>query len=113
MHRFLYLVVVMGLPGSGKSFFVHQLAAHLSAVHLSSDQIRHDHNLLGKYTLQDKLLVYWQMLSEANYWVLRQRPVVLDATFHRPVFINLAEEFACGHKLALFYLSIVADEGTI
>ncbi|MGD1891622.1 MAG: AAA family ATPase [Cyclobacteriaceae bacterium] len=113
MHQSPYLVAVMGLPGTGKTFFAQRLASHLSAVHLSSDQVRHKQDLLGKYTTQDKLKVYRQLLTETNYWLQRKRPVVVDATFHRQVFRNLLEEVAHSQKVVLFYLRIVADENTI
>mgnify|MGYP001056320911 CR=1 FL=1 len=108
-----YIVIVMGLPGSGKTFFARQLSAQLSAIHLSSDQIRQEMGLLDKYTLKAKLVVYRELLSQATYWIQHQRPVVLDATFHREMFRELVEQLAHNQNRALFFLKIVANESTI
>jgi len=48
------IIIVCGLPGSGKSFFAHRLAAKLDALHISSDKTRKEMKTLGHYTFTDK-----------------------------------------------------------
>ena len=43
------LIAVMGLPGSGKSYFAHKLAGKLKAIYIGSDQVREKLDLLGEY----------------------------------------------------------------
>lgn len=55
------LVLVVGLPGTGKSTFSRALAAELGARHLNSDVIRVETGLRGKYTPEDKAKVYEEL----------------------------------------------------
>lgn len=107
------LVIVMGLPGSGKSYFAEKLAVKLRAEHLKSDRIRKDLNLLGRYSLEDKVVIYSEMkrLSEEN--LKTGKPVVLDATFHlkkiRQIFYELADKFPD----PIFLILVEAEEHVI
>lgn len=91
------IIIVCGLPGSGKSFFASRLAEKLSAQYISSDLTRKAMHATGQYTLKDKLAVYLAMGSMASKALRQGKTVVLDATFHhhtmRDLFIELAGEF--------------------
>lgn len=108
-----YIVVVMGLPGSGKTFFAQQLAPALKAAHISSDQVRNQHQYQGRYTLNDKQRVYKNMLKQAAIQLEKGQPVVLDGTFHIGQFRQLVNDFATKHSWPLFYLEITADENIV
>lgn len=91
------IIIVCGLPGSGKSFLASRLAQRLSAQYISSDLVRKAMSATGQYTLKDKLAVYLAMGSNAGKALRQGKTVVLDATFHhhtmRDLFIELAGEF--------------------
>jgi predicted kinase len=76
------VVIVTGLPGSGKSFFASQLAKGINADYINSDQVRKTMMPPGHYSLQEKRSVYGQMLAQAITLVNQKRKVVLDATFY-------------------------------
>lgn len=107
------LVLVAGLPGSGKSFFAEKLAEKLMADYINSDKIRKSLGSLGKYSIEDKLAIYQEMLKMAEKCLIKDEDVVADATFHlqstRQLFFSLADE----KTTPLIFFHIVADEELI
>jgi len=75
------VIFVMGLPGSGKSYFALRLAEMMDAVYLNSDRIRKEVLRGTRYTDDEKLIVYEEMLRQAEGAVAKGKQVVLDATF--------------------------------
>jgi aminoglycoside phosphotransferase family enzyme/predicted kinase len=81
------LVLVGGLPGSGKSTVAAGLAAERGFRHLSSDRVRTATNDAtgGRYTDAARDAVYRSLLELARDALTQGEDVVLDATFgHRP-----------------------------
>jgi predicted kinase len=77
------IIAVMGLPGSGKSFFAARLASALRAIHISSDAVRLQQITERTYSQEEKLVVYQTMIQQMQQAVAREEAVVLDATFYR------------------------------
>ncbi|MEO8413210.1 MAG: AAA family ATPase [Ginsengibacter sp.] len=86
------VIIVFGLPGSGKSYFAGRLAKMISAGYLSSDRIRKEMYKKRTYSDAEKEAVYKEMLTKMKKAVHENRHVVLDGTFHksetRKVFIE-------------------------
>lgn len=76
-------VIVLGLPGSGKSFFAERLAKQLGAEYMNSDRLRRE--LFPKRTYSDleTAKVYAIMLEKMGEAFQQKRDLVLDATFHK------------------------------
>ena len=95
------IIIVFGLPGSGKSYFASQLAKMLNADYINSDKIRMAMFVKRTYTINEKLAVYNEMLMQARKAEKNHTNLVLDATFYkneiREIFIRgveiLEEEF--------------------
>lgn len=107
------LIIVFGLPGSGKSYFAVRLAKKLKAEYISSDQLRLEVHKQGQYSELDKLRVYELMLKRTSEFLSKGRIVVLDATFSRREirndFINQSEKL----NSESFLIRIVANESDI
>lgn len=74
------LVVMVGLPGSGKSSFARLLAAALDAAHVQSDVLRRQAFPEPRYTTAEHQAVF-QLVHQHIQELLRQgRVVVFDAT---------------------------------
>ncbi len=106
------IVIVMGLPGSGKTYFAQHLARVLNAEHISSDQVRNEYRQRGRYELSDKLAVYHAMMEQADEALADGQSVVLDATFHLWMFRRLVKDWAEKQGYPLRYIEIIADEAT-
>ncbi|MCA9531473.1 MAG: ATP-binding protein [Myxococcales bacterium] len=107
------LIVVFGLPGSGKSYFASRLAARLGAAYLSSDALRRELAHKPGYSSAEKARVYEQLLAEASTYLRAERSVVLDATFHRAARRQAVTELATATGAELRWIEIVAPEPTL
>jgi predicted kinase len=104
------VIIVFGLPGSGKSYFASRLAAATGAAYINSDQLRKQIIAQPTYTQQEKNTVYQNMLQQTNVLLQQNKWVVLDATFYTS---SLRQRFihGCSQSTVLF-IEVVADEKT-
>jgi predicted kinase len=107
------IILVSGLPGSGKSYFAEKLAARLGAVYLNSDQVRLTMKASGKYSFQDKLLVYREMANQTTRLLDEKKTVVIDATFYRQVMRDLFFKLAKDKSTPIRFINVIADEELI
>nr|MBI1231706.1 AAA family ATPase [Cytophagales bacterium] len=89
------LILIMGLPGSGKSFFGKRLADSIGATYFNSDKERNRLGKRGNYALSDKRLIYEVLLELAKDELEANKDVIVDATFQlqslRELFFQLAK----------------------
>jgi len=107
------IILVSGVPASGKSYFAHTLGQELNIPVLSSDVIRDQLGLRGKYTSEAKHLIYERMLEQTVATLQTHRAVIVDATFSRKPYRGLFYGLAATQKCPLFFFLIQAEEGTI
>ena len=67
------LVIVFGLPGSGKSFFALQLAHMLKAKYINSDIVRMGALVKRTYSEKEKQVVYNNMMSKMTIFCGKTR----------------------------------------
>jgi predicted kinase len=77
------IIIVIGLPGTGKTTFSRGLASHLNALHLNTDIIRDQLNLRGQYDRKTKNRIYKTMEEQAAAALQEGKIVVLDGTFYK------------------------------
>lgn len=107
------LVMVMGLPGSGKSFFAKALAKEIRAEYLGSDELRKELGLMGKYSLDNKLTVYQEMFIRAKEIHKSGKSVVLDGTFFLQQVRDLVIFLAKSLSWKMYIIQIMAEEELI
>lgn len=106
------IVVVTGLPGSGKSFFASRLATAIHADYISSDKLRKKIIKRRTYSIKEKDLVYDEMMKEMRNGVKQNKNLVLDATFYKRETRNkFKEETTDADKIV--FIEIIADEALI
>lgn len=107
-ERRLRLILVSGLPGTGKTSLAHELSSRLGTVVISSDLVRKELAGLspdehryesyegGIYSPEFTLKTYREMLARARNMLETGRSVIVDATFRkrerRVEFSRLAQE---------------------
>lgn len=77
------LILVCGLPATGKSTVARDIAGKLKAVVLNTDIIRKQLFERPTYSNEEKRLVYKVMFLVAEYLLRSDRNVVLDGTFYK------------------------------
>lgn len=107
------IIVVLGLPGSGKSFFASRLAQRLNAWYLSSDKIRVAMKAKGKYTLKEKLAVYQKMEKDAAQALRQGENIIVDGTFYHHTMRDLFTSLATIHHTPIHFIEIKASEEII
>ncbi len=107
------LILICGLPGTGKSSLARAYTAAYGAIHLNSDRVRWELGLMGHYRAADKQKVYDALLDRTREALLSGKEVVVDSTFYkaelREPFLNIASE--CRSPLRL--VKLVASERSI
>lgn len=107
------IIIVFGLPGSGKSFFASKLANKIKAKYLNSDTIRRQLFAVREYNSEEKMLVYNEMIKELKKLMKQDKSVVLDATFFkesiRNKFIKIVSDFGQN----IIFIEVHADQKII
>lgn len=107
------IIVIFGLPGSGKTFFAKKMTKELGAVYIGSDEIRIETFRRGKYDLKSKQAIYLDMLVRTEQTLRHDPMVILDATFYlqklRERFITKAADL----HVPLYFIEVEATETII
>lgn len=107
------ILVVFGLPGSGKSYFAQHLAQRLDAAYLSSDRIRKELLEVRSYKEAEKNQIYQEMFERIPIALETHKYVVLDASFYQKSTRMLLKSMAEHLGQALHFIELRADEEII
>ena len=92
------LIIVCGLPGTGKTTIAQEIAKKIKASHLNIDSIRKRLFKKPKYTYFESALVYRVLFLIAEELLKKKINVVLDATFVFKFSRDEAKELAKKYK---------------
>lgn len=104
------VVIILGLPGSGKSYFAQRLAKIIRAEYINSDRLRKETFPIPTYLEEEKAKIYDMMLQKMKDAILHHKNLVLDATFHRN---EARKPFIKQAKGELFFVEVWADASII
>lgn len=107
------LVVVFGLPGTGKTTFAESLSAHLHIPHFNTDKIRTEMGLRGRYDPATKARVYDYLLQRAEAELQSGNRVILDGTFYLKGLRQRLRALAGRYRARISWIEISAGEQTI
>ncbi|MBK7938755.1 MAG: ATP-binding protein [Lewinellaceae bacterium] len=88
------LILIAGLPGTGKTTVAKAFARKYGAAHFNSDSIRREMGLWGSYRPEDKARVYAELLRRTHIALAADKTVVVDSTFFRADLRRPFEELA-------------------
>ena len=88
------LILVCGLPGTGKTTLAGRIAKEYSAIHLNTDIIRRKYLKERTYSEEEKKMIYEKLFSEAEKSLNEGKTVVLDGTFYKKELRNKATDIA-------------------
>ncbi|MFN7119715.1 MAG: AAA family ATPase [Saprospiraceae bacterium] len=107
------IIMITGLPGTGKSTFAQTLAGAIGARHLNTDIIRDAMGKRGQYDADTKAIIYAEMLRQTGLLLENDTDVIIDGTFYqkklRQPYILLAKKY----KAAMYWIETAANEEVI
>ncbi|MFN3404517.1 MAG: AAA family ATPase [Cytophagaceae bacterium] len=101
------IIIVFGLPGSGKSYFAERLALKIGAVYLNSDRVRKELEATPGYSMEERLKIYEILLEKTKEAKRIATGVVIDASFFSH---NLRKQFAESFPGCFFILVEASEE---
>lgn len=107
------IIVVFGLPGSGKSYFASRLAKKLKAQYANSDKIRRQLFTDRKYSIDEKAKVYNVMIEKAKMAIRKNESIVIDATFFKKGIREKFIELSQASEVKIIFIEIQAELGVI
>ncbi len=107
------LLLLSGLPGSGKTTLAKAYAARYGVAHLNSDLLRRELGLMGRYRPEDKEKVYRLLLERTRQLLQEGKNVVVDSTFYKTTIREPFQQVAAACKAKLFWVELLAKEETI
>ncbi len=106
------LIIVCGLPGSGKSYFASNFAQQLDAKYLNSDRERKVLTQQPSYQSSSKELVYDVLLDKTTKAIHQGSNILVDATFYKKSLRQKFLHIAQAAKQAAYLIEIIADDPT-
>ena len=107
------LIIVFGLPGTGKTYFADALARDLNATRLSSDVVRKMRTKEPDYSEESRDIIYEEMFEMALEYLKKGGTIILDATFYKGELRKRISRLASFIRSKPFYIEITADENVV
>jgi hypothetical protein len=107
------LIILSGLPGSGKTTFAAALAAATPIEHVESDAIRRSMAGQPRYTKAEHRKVFAEVERRVDEGLGHGRLVVLDATNLRDEFRRRYWELAAARGDRVVFVALTAPLGTL
>jgi predicted kinase len=107
------ILVVMGLPATGKTFVSKKFSEEFDAKYLGTDEIREDLGKKGQYDKNSKQEVYDELKLRLKKYLKHDASVVLDGTFHKKNRRKELEQIAHNTNNNLYIIELKAHEESI
>ena len=93
------LIIICGLPGSGKSSLSQEIMKIIPAEYLNSDVIRKQMFSNPEYSEEEKKRVYHEMAGKVRDYLDQGKNVIADATFFKKEYRQMMTEGCRKHYI--------------
>ncbi len=107
------LIVMSGLPGTGKTSVAEELAGHLDVEKLTTDELRRRMDTHPDYSKKHKRSVYAALMKEAGKRLEQGDSVILDGTFFKRDMRRQAEELTRDRHDVFFLIEVICPEDIV
>jgi len=107
------ILVIFGLPGSGKTTVAKIFSKEFNAIHLNTDELRKKSLAELGYSERSKRRIYETMFSIAKELILQGKNVCLDGTFYRKILRKKAKKLAKELKVSIHFIEVICEEKVI
>lgn len=107
------LIIVFGLPGTGKTFFASALAQALKCRHLNTDVLRKKVAKEMDYSEEGRMKIYERMLALSEEALNKKEDLILDGTFLKKELRDKFEKKGLEYNERVCFIEIKAEEGEV
>lgn len=104
------LIVICGLPATGKSTVAKELAGKINATVVRSDVVRKELLLQPSYSEMEKEEIYKAIFSRALFLLSTRENVILDATFYKKELREKAKIIAKETENKFYLIECICPE---
>lgn len=109
----MFIVLISGLPGSGKSYFGRKLSRELKANYLNRDLVRKELFVNPVYSKLEKKVLYSEFIRLTEDFISQSEPLIIDSTFYKATLRNSIKKIARKHQRQLLIIEVFAREELI
>jgi len=107
------LIVIFGLPGTGKTTFATVLSNQLGIKHFNTDIIRSLSGKSQQYDKENKALIYDEILKLTSLEFEKGKSVIVDATFYKQKLRKRFKVLAQEYDTSVKWIEICAGEEVV
>ena len=104
------IIVILGLPGSGKTSFARMLATEVNAYHIEGDEVRKKLFPNPTYTGEETFATFSEMFHQTKKLASSNRPIILDAVFRGSEIREAVTEIAKDLGTPIKIVEVSANE---
>lgn len=108
-----FLILVVGLPGSGKTLLSRRISQFFNLFSIGTDNIRYAYFRKPTFSLLETERIYTLLFGAAEDAVKKGKSLIVEATFYKKKWRKRIYELANKHGYATILLEVICDKNVI
>lgn len=107
------IILIFGLPGTGKTTIAEHLAQKIGAAYIGTDQVRQKMELKGKYDPAIRQQVYEELFKELHALAETHSSIVVDGTFYKQVYRERIKSIAKTFRQKFMMIDVKSKDTSV